>query len=677
MSEVTITREQFVINGKEELFLCGEIHYFRMKKQYWEKALDALLESGCQAVAYYIPWFIHEYEEGKFDFTGEICPENDLREWLRLTQKKGLLGFVRPGPYIYAETTDLGLPKWFSSKYRNAHVKGYRDGCYVDVGMENNVSHNHPDFIRAVARWYQAVCRELSGYFAPQGNIVLFQLCNEIPTEDLDDRNPENLGIGKPDGLYPRFLEQKYGTAEELGRHYHTSFTSLLFVEPHMLEKANPALAKNDQLEFVYHFYFPAYFQKLERIAREQGVTVPMVHNAYNPRAISLHCENNRLNPWLSIGVDCYYSLTGRLGMREGTYFCEYGAEYSAGFLQKAPWVVEHECGYWKDEPAVYGMELYLWNIWAIAAGYRGLNFYLFAGAENRPGMGWYGTDHNWQAPVDCRGEKQESFADIARSIREIRKNQRQLTMPARHDIQLGVSRSPGLIWKRGARASDDFFYLLRCAGFTPKVCDYENEAVEISDDMPLCVVCDGVMEAPVQERLLQYVRKGGTLILWGRVPTKDLMERECRLLADGLDIQAESCEDCTDDQQKMTLDGIEYYIGRTVQPVESGNGEILAVENHLKKPAAIKTMLGRGKVLLLPFTAEIAFYSQAEGLRKLLEKAEVFPYLKNLKRLRVIPKADGSAVALNPHPVKTTETFCLGERAVTVSLEPYEYAIV
>ena len=31
----------------------------------------------------------------------------------------------------------------------------------------------------------------------------MFQLCNEIPTEDLDDRNPENLGIGREDGLIP------------------------------------------------------------------------------------------------------------------------------------------------------------------------------------------------------------------------------------------------------------------------------------------------------------------------------------------------------------------------------------------------------------------------------------------------------------------------------------------
>ena len=136
MYDFKITKTDFMINGKKELLLCGELHYFRMEKQYWEKALDALVDCGCNAVAYYVPWFVHEYEEGKFDFTGELCPENDLHTWIQLTQKKGLLGFFRPGPYVYAETTDLGLPKWFSQKYRNAHVKGYQDGKYVDVGMK-------------------------------------------------------------------------------------------------------------------------------------------------------------------------------------------------------------------------------------------------------------------------------------------------------------------------------------------------------------------------------------------------------------------------------------------------------------------------------------------------------------------------------------------------------------
>ena len=60
--------------------------------------------------------------------------------------------------------------------------------------MKNNVAYNHPDFIRAAERWYKGVRRnpELPG--AEGKHCDVFKLCNEIPTEDLDDRNPENLG---------------------------------------------------------------------------------------------------------------------------------------------------------------------------------------------------------------------------------------------------------------------------------------------------------------------------------------------------------------------------------------------------------------------------------------------------------------------------------------------------
>ena len=51
------------------------------------KSADALVDCGCNAVAYYVPWFVHEYEEGKFDFTGEFCPENDLHTWIQLKKR--------------------------------------------------------------------------------------------------------------------------------------------------------------------------------------------------------------------------------------------------------------------------------------------------------------------------------------------------------------------------------------------------------------------------------------------------------------------------------------------------------------------------------------------------------------------------------------------------------------
>ena len=60
--------------------------------------------------------------------------------------------------------------------------------------------------------------------------------------------------------------------------------------------------------------------------------------------------------------------------------------------------------------PTVYGPELYIWNIWTIAGGYQGFNMYLFASGVNRPGMGFFGTDHNWQAPIDYDGTPRASL---------------------------------------------------------------------------------------------------------------------------------------------------------------------------------------------------------------------------------------------------------------------------
>ncbi len=64
------------------------------------KSADALVDYGCNAVAYYVPWFVHEYEEGKFDFTGELCPENDLHTWIQL--KKRVACWASSWPLYYA-----------------------------------------------------------------------------------------------------------------------------------------------------------------------------------------------------------------------------------------------------------------------------------------------------------------------------------------------------------------------------------------------------------------------------------------------------------------------------------------------------------------------------------------------------------------------------------------------
>lgn len=677
MDKFEMTERRFMVNGKEELLLCGEIHYFRMEKQYWEKALDALVEAGCNAVAYYVPWFVHEYEPGKFDFDGRVHPSNDLHEWIRLTMKKGLMGFLRPGPYIYAETTDLGIPQWFTEKYPDAQVKRYENGTYVNSSTVNCAAHNNPDFLREVSVWYEHVCGVIRQYLAPKGNVVMVQLCNEIPCDDNDDHNPVNLGIGREDGLYPSYLKHKYGTVENLNARYGISADSLIKVEPYMLMEADAEKAQAERLEYYYTWYYPQYFQSLHDMMLKNGVDTCFVHNAYNPRAVSLHYHNRKQNPWLQIGVDCYYSLNGRPTVHEGIYYCEYGAEYIRSFLHNVPWVMEQECGYWNDYPQVYGPELYIWNVYTMAAGYRGINMFLFASGINRPGMGFYGTDHNWQAPVDACGEKRETFGDIARSLADIKANREVFMADLCYDLAFGIKNDPGLIWTKTAKVTDEMFYSLKAAGFTPEICDFTQASLdELRRHTALVVASDLVMDRDVQEKLLQYAAAGGRLVISGRVPVVDSQGKECTVLADALSITAEATPFTAQDQEKMICKGVEYFIGQKVQVLHTVAGNDIAADQD-GNPAAVKCEIGSGCVLVLPYAMDVKFFSQIEALRILLAHAGILPAIKGMRMLRVLPKDTGDIIILNLHPVEIREELEIGSRRIEAVLAPFSFKIL
>lgn len=674
-----LKNEKFYIDGKETMLLCGEIHYFRIPRRHWEQVLDALVESGCNAVAYYVPWFVHEYQEGKFDFHGTIHPDNDLHTWIRLTMERGLLAYFRPGPYIYAETTDLGIPRWLTEKYPDILVQRYENGKYIPTDFANSVSHNHPVFLKAVKRWYKNVIEEIREYQYPKGNIVFFQLCNEIPGDDHDDENPKTHGIGHRDGMFPEYLERKYGTVEKIREVYGTGFDQLEKIHPWQLRQANASRYQEDHLEYYYGTYFPEYFRRLKQMAEEEGIQVPFVHNAYNPRAISLHYQNKEQNAWLQVGVDCYYSLNGKLGMKEATYYCEFGAEYLKRYLKNVPWVMEQECGYWNDYPEVYGPELYIWNIWTLACGYCGMNMYLFAGGINRRGMGFYGTEHNWQAPVKWNGEKSETYVYIKKSIEDARKYEKELQAELQYDLALGIPHGPGLIWKDISKVCSNTYFALKSAGFTPELYDYESMTAEqMKEKKCIFIVSDQIMDIRVQSCLAEYVQQGGILILTGRVPVLDENQNPCRILAEALSIHAVPCLFEEDTQGKLIYKDREYFIGTNIQKVY-GETEILA-DSPSGEAAVLKARYGKGRALILPFAIELIFRGMAEFLQDLLSCEQILPTVKGAFRIRAIPKADGNYILLNLHPVEVREKIQILKNGsyeeYEAQLKPYSFQI-
>lgn len=670
--QFSITKQEFIIDGRPQPLVCGEVHYFRMPRASWEAALDRLVQAGCNAVAYYVPWFVHEPEEGVFDFSGRLAPEHDLHAWVQLTAQRGLIGLLRPGPYVYAETADLGLPRWFTAKYPDAHPTRFENGEYRPYGFVRYASHNSPDFLACTRRWYAEVMRQIRGYLAPAGNVWMIQLCNEIPGDDHMDENPRNLGIGQKDGLFPRYLRTAYGSAAALSQAYGAQFGDLAQVLPHQLAAADRPRWEQDKRAYYYTVYYPEYFRRLREYLGPLPAEVTLFHNAYNPKAISLHRHNQQQNPWLNIGVDNYYSLTGSLSLKEGVYFCEYGASYSAAMLpQNPPWVIEQECGYWHDFPQVYGPELYIWNIWTFAAGWRGINMYLFAAGENTPGMGFFGSYHGWQAPVDQNGCPAPSFAHIQKSLADIRRDFAVFSAPAVQDVALGVPAEPGLIWTPLANACREAFFALRLAGFSPRVVDYEAMSADELCALPaMWLVCGEWMPRAVQEKLAGCIRRGLRLVLNGRVPHLDEHRRPCTVLAQALGLESSPCAFGEQEQQKAVWDGTEYFLGQAVQPVRGGQTLAVCPDG---RPAAVRC----GQCIAAPFAVNTLFFSMGQLAGKLLAALDVHPCCRMGRYLVLLPKQNGRTVVLNPHPCAVTETVTAQGRTLSCTLEPYSYQIL
>lgn len=106
MRMLTFDRDNFYLDGKPFRMIAGDVHYFRIHPNNWNKVLDLAVDFGLNAIQTYIPWNAHEPEKGKFNFEGML----DLAAFLKLCSDKGLMVLLRPSPYICSEWDLGGLP---------------------------------------------------------------------------------------------------------------------------------------------------------------------------------------------------------------------------------------------------------------------------------------------------------------------------------------------------------------------------------------------------------------------------------------------------------------------------------------------------------------------------------------------------------------------------------------
>jgi beta-galactosidase len=105
----SLSKNDFLLDGKPFQIISGEMHPARIPKQYWRHRIQMAKAMGCNTIAVYIFWNYLETSSGVFDFTSE---NRNIAEFIRICKEEKMWVLLRPGPYVCAEWDFGGLPSY-------------------------------------------------------------------------------------------------------------------------------------------------------------------------------------------------------------------------------------------------------------------------------------------------------------------------------------------------------------------------------------------------------------------------------------------------------------------------------------------------------------------------------------------------------------------------------------
>lgn len=473
MPEVRIAERRIWVGEQSRVLLSGEVHFWRLDPAVWPTALDRLRELGLEIVSTYVCWAFHELKPGHFDFRGEGDGRRDLLKFLDLAQERGLWVLLRPGPYIYAEWPNSGIP--------DRTVQWHR---------------LHPEFVREAKTWMAAVVQAVRDRLATHGGpIVLWQADNEAdPWFDVYGRQ---LGLADSPGLFQAFLRSRYVQIADLNRAWGAEYRDFAEARAVMTGAVHAFAERFRDVTRFRHWHATELVRWTTDEYRRLGVDVPIYANTYidtavqDWRAIDGVCD--------LVGPDIY--PTSSIAERSDEHRQLLDALRYARCASRLAFVPEFESGIWHGWHSWIGTlsathyELIGWS--ALLAGACGWNWYMLVGRDS-----WY------MSPIGALGRARPdlapTFADLVRLFREV--DPPSLTKVCRTAVTFSALE----------RAADPEAGQPVLRALYEADIDYDFADLS-SDSFPSAQVlfyAGGAMLEPHQlHRLGDYVERGGTLV--------------------------------------------------------------------------------------------------------------------------------------------------------------------
>lgn len=565
----SIQDRNFILNGKKVFLNAGEIHYFRIRRELWDRHLDEAISAGLSIISTYVPWAWHEEEEGEFDFNGSSHPEKDLEGWIRSCHEHGLYCILKPGPFILAEFRGAGLPDWFLEKYGTEAGMRNRKGGKV---FSEGVSLFNENFLEKAALWYDRIMPLISRYEITNGGpVIMVQVCNEIGVFPWLARQADYGNAVRE--RFISYLSEKYGRIDEINKFWGTTFSDFEHVELPP-DGSAPYVSCGDrgrdhEWHLFWRNYYGDYLRLMASMIRERGVTVPLYHNlpgwiygnGYEfPVNITMYDDlyNDKSN--IIFGIDHIPEFVSYRNMHDDRIINDITDAVQQG--RRPLFAAEFQSGSREYHVVPSPREMELFYKASIANGLRGWNYYMFSQGRNHERKGYSGDTFYWFTPITAEGERTGAFLPLERMSRIIGVSEEiiveterraevcvlfyspyyatEVERPAGEECDLRFV--PSAI--RRPAYFDGLLRVLQVLNIDYDMADLNSATVEsLLRYKQVWAFMTDEMDGKAQELVANLITRGGQVVIYPYLPDREMSNRSCTILRNALRVSSSEVE--------------------------------------------------------------------------------------------------------------------------------------
>ncbi|MFP5502187.1 MAG: beta-galactosidase, partial [Candidatus Sericytochromatia bacterium] len=508
-----------------------EFQYFRIAVELWRPSLEKLKAAGLNVLSAYVPWIWHEVAEGDFDFTGRTDPARDLVGFLELTAELGLPVVIKPGPYIFAEYMGFGVPDWLRTNHPELLMTVAKPQAYPQPSL------NHPGFLDLCRTWFGEVAEVIRPHIA-SGHVIAIQIDNETGYPQfgqgphLTDRNPASLAILR------QALKEHFSSVTELNHVWGTHFQSFDEVEPPEERHYNAAMV--DTMARHVEDYIVDYLRNLKGLWDQIGLeTFYFLNDIWLDSWPSHIGKKNAVAP---VAFDIYPRYSDLPVTFDQPFCISFVPKFFGAFLKGGPLIsAEMGCGWLDPACTVTPQATFQSTMAAYAHGTMASFFYILMDGRDPDG------DYIFDSLIDIDGNETprmdacrritrfcEEMGPAVAETKELHSRVGILHYPAITREMMAAAIAPvEAILSGSQRAIDEaitivsvnagLYGALAEAGYNPVVVNLDHATIDdLCDYEVIFFNSIGVVDAASQQKLNQYVRRGGKLVTLGTPFSED-----------------------------------------------------------------------------------------------------------------------------------------------------------